>query len=180
VYETIRELTIGVARGEQGAVELFYRRFFDLLYGHAQRLSRRDENFCLDVVHDCMLRIVRTIRHVETEAQLAAWLKLVVQSVAYDLLRREQRRIRREKNWTPGPTPSPNGEHQEQIDWLRREIAALDSDIVRLIELRYEQDWTLARIGRLMGLSVGTVDGRLRRAIRLMRVHASEVFDERI
>src|SRR5512140_2716348 len=85
-----------MARGDEPAIESFYRRYFDLLYRHARQVSRRDESFCLDIVQEALLRIVRTIRPVATEPQLVGWLKLVVKSVAYDLLRGERRRHKRE------------------------------------------------------------------------------------
>ena len=47
-----------------------------------------------------------------------------------------------------------------------------------MIELRFEQRWTLGRIGTLFGLSIGTIDGRLRRALKELRDRATEEFDE--
>ncbi|MEW6252584.1 MAG: sigma factor-like helix-turn-helix DNA-binding protein, partial [Planctomycetota bacterium] len=59
-----------------------------------------------------------------------------------------------------------------RIAWLRRTLLELDADLVRLIELRYVHGWTLARIGGLLGLSTGTIDGRLRRALQRIRASA--------
>jgi len=177
VYDTVAKLTSAVARGEEPAVEVFYRRFFDLLYAHARHVSRRDESFCLDVVQDAMLRIVRSIRSVPTEPQLVAWLKLVVQSVTYDALRRERRRRQREAaRSTNGDRHMP--EQDERLAWLRRELLVLDPALVRLIELRYLHGWTLARMAQTLGLSIGTIDGRLRRALDHIRRQAQEVRDD--
>src|SRR3954471_16462602 len=90
--EPIDKLTAGMAAGDAKAVESFYRRYFDWLYAQARRATRRDEAFCLDVVQDAVLRIVRTIRRVSTESELRAWLRLVVQTTALDRLRCERRR----------------------------------------------------------------------------------------
>ncbi len=164
MYDTVVQLTSAVARGEEPAVEAFYRRFFDFLYRHARQVSRRDESFCLDIVQDAMLRIVRTVRTVATEPQLVAWLKLVVQSVTYDALRRERRRREREAAHSRnGDRRAP--ESDERVEWLRRELLALDPELVRLIELRFIHGWTLARMAQALGLSIGTIDGRLRRAL---------------
>ena len=62
--------------------------------------------------------------------------------------------------------------------WLAEQLATLDPALVRLIDLRYQQRWTLARIAGAMGLSIGTVDGRLRRAIGKLRRTAVEAFDD--
>ncbi len=174
MYDTVAQLTTAVARGQEPAVEIFYRRFFDLLYRHARQVSHRDESFCLDVVQDAMLRIIRTIRPVATEGQLIAWLKLIVKSVTYDVLRGERRRKGREAAREAVDNPSPPDD-PERLAWLREQLLALDPPLVRLIELRFVQGWTLARIAQLLGLSVGTVDGRLRRVLDRIRRQAGEM-----
>ena len=62
--------------GNAKAVETFYSQYFDFLYHHARRATRRDEAFCLDVVQDAVIRIMRTIRRVESGGQASpglAW-----------------------------------------------------------------------------------------------------------
>jgi RNA polymerase sigma factor (sigma-70 family) len=182
VPDEIEQITAAMSRGDRRAVGAFYERYFGLLYRCAREVTRRDEQFCLDVVHDAVLRIIRTIRPVTGgEGQLARWLRLVVQSVAYDLLRREQRRARRETR--PATATAQAGPHDgvdlsEQLTWLRAELRQLDPLIVELIELRYQRRWTLAAIGARFGISAGTVDGRLRRALQHMRLRSREVFGE--
>jgi RNA polymerase sigma factor (sigma-70 family) len=138
-------------------------------------------------VHDAVLRIVRTIRPVTGgEGQLVAWLHVVVKSAAYDRLRREQRRSHREQTAHATPAeaassaPVGNGaELAEQLAWLRDELGRLDPKIVELIEMRYSHGWTLLAIAERLGLSTGTVDGRIRRALERMRLRGEEVFGER-
>jgi RNA polymerase sigma factor (sigma-70 family) len=190
VPDETEQLTAAMSRGDRRAVAAFYERYFDLLARCARgaiRLARRadEEELCLDVVHDAVLRIVRTIRPVSGgEGQLVAWLNAVVKSAAYDRLRREQRRSHRERKQI-GPTQdeSPhagNGaELAEQLAWLRDELGRLDPKLVELIELRYSHGWTLMAIAERLGLSAGAVDGRIRRAMEKMRVRGEEVFGER-
>src|SRR5919107_1551033 len=151
-----------MSRGDRRARAAFYERYFDLLLRLAraattgERRPRRppDEHLCLDVVHDAVLKVVRTVRPVTGgEGQLVAWLQLVVRSVAYDLLRREQRRRAREQHHHEQTPPAPAGgpatgggfhphtngaELAEQLAWLRDELRRLDPRIVELIELRYQ------------------------------------------
>jgi RNA polymerase sigma factor (sigma-70 family) len=171
-------MTSAMAAGDGGAVEAFYRRYFDRLYAEARRATRRDESFCLDVVQESVLRIVRTVRGARSEIQLVAWLRLVVRTTAYDLMRSERRRQRREALAAIGPadeTPDePHAGDEEQLAWLRAQLDRLDPEIARMIDLRYHRRWTLERIARQFGLSIGTVDGRLRRALRRLRESAPE------
>jgi RNA polymerase sigma factor (sigma-70 family) len=188
----VDKLTAAMAAGDAGAVETFYRRFFDRLYAWARRATRRDEAFCLDVVQEAVLRIVRTIRPVPTEPQLVAWLRLVVNTTAYDLLKVERRRARRETQVLVAAAARDHrgdrdGERSagepdtaaddEQITWLKVQLDAMDPAIARMIELRFQRRWTLGRIGAMFGLSTGTVDGRLRRALATLRKKARETFD---
>jgi RNA polymerase sigma factor (sigma-70 family) len=187
-YGSADKLTAAMAAGNPAAVTAFYRRYFGRLYGWARQAARRDEAFCLDVVQDAVLRVVRTVRPVATEAQLAAWLKLVVRTTAYDLLKADRRRDRRHAVAALG-VPAGHAaagaedggdaaDAAERLAWLRGRLDAMDPQLARLIDLRFARRWTLARIGGLLGVSTGTVDGRLRRALARLREEAGEAFDE--
>jgi RNA polymerase sigma factor (sigma-70 family) len=104
----------------------------------------------------------------------------VVQTTAWDRLRSERRRRQRELVAIAGRETSESDEpaDTEQQEWLREQIAGCDPEIARIIELRFEQRWTLARIGKLLGLSIGTVDWRLRKALKDLREKAIEEFDD--
>jgi RNA polymerase sigma factor (sigma-70 family) len=178
-------LTTALAAGDENAVETFYRQYFDWLYAQARRATRRDESFCLDVVQDAVIRVLRSVKPVATEeARFRAWLKLVVQTAAWDKLRSERSRQRREQvslelaRVTVGGDDRDEVAEEDQRQWLKAQIDRLDPEIVRMIELRFEQRWTLGRIGKLLGLSIGTVDWRLRRALKELRDRAIEEFEE--
>src|SRR5437016_5848257 len=170
-----------MAAGDEDAIESFYRRYFDWLYARARRATRRDESFCLDVVQDAVLRIVRTVRAVKTENQFRAWLRLVVQTTALDRLRAERRRQRRELSFViAGPQEQVESDDRDavsQLEWIKQQIVLFDPRLVEIIELRFEQRWTLARIAARLGMSIGTIDGRLRRALKELRSRALEEFD---
>src|SRR3954464_2660020 len=55
----IASLTASLAAGDRAAVEAFYRRYFELLFRAARRAAGRDEAFCLDVVQEAVLRVIR-------------------------------------------------------------------------------------------------------------------------
>jgi RNA polymerase sigma factor (sigma-70 family) len=164
----IGRLTEAVAAGESWAIETFYRQQFDWLYRQAVWATGRDEAFCLDVVQEAVLRILRTIRRANSPAQLRAWLAIVVRTTALDMLKAEGRRRRREHLAAVGEAgrSDPPDDTDARLDWLRRQIGLLDPHLVRLVELRYTRGWTLARIGSALHLPTSTVNGRLRMALR--------------
>jgi RNA polymerase sigma factor (sigma-70 family) len=170
--ERIAQLSAAMAVGDSEAVDAFYREYFDWMYGQARRVTRRDESFCLDVVQDAVLRVIRTVKPVDEEVRFRGWLQLVVKTTAFDLLRGERRRRNREAMASVVPTTAEPDVDSLQLDWLAEQINGLDPEIVKIIELRFQQSWTLRRIGERLGVSISVVDGRLRRALTHLRLAA--------
>ena len=163
------------------AVAWFYEVSFDAMYSEARRTTGRDEQFCLDVVQDALLKALRCIRPLDDESSLAAWRRLLVRSVAYDRLRSESRRRGREERSAQSEAARDDLAHSEdeaRMLWLQEQLQALDGDAARLIDLRYRLGWTLARIGETLGLKPGAVDGRIRRTLDRLRAAAEEATDE--
>jgi RNA polymerase sigma factor (sigma-70 family) len=176
VSEPIRKLTSAIASGDTEAFAVFYRQRFEMMYAEARQFTGRDEAFCLDVVQDSMMRVIRSLRPIDTEHALASWLRIVVQRCALDRLRTERRRRRREKAAEiESPTPPRRDEDRsERLDWLQDQLSRLEPDVMHLVNLRFGLEWGLKRIGAALGLKAGTVDGRLGRAIASLRAKALE------
>jgi RNA polymerase sigma factor (sigma-70 family) len=172
MFERIQHLSAAMAAGNAAAIDAFYREYFDWMYAQARRMTRRDESFCLDVVQDAVLRVIRSVKAVDSDTRFRGWLRLVVQTTAFDLLRSEARRKNREA--MGGTSQLEFGTDSLQLDWLREQIAILDPDLVNIIELRFTQNWTLRQIGEMLGISIGAVDGRLRRALKKLELSAED------
>ena len=71
-------------------------RRFPWVAAKARSITRRDEAFCLDVVQDVMMIVVKKMPRLETEAALRAWMARTVSRAVTDRLRSEARRRRRE------------------------------------------------------------------------------------
>jgi RNA polymerase sigma-70 factor (ECF subfamily) len=150
------------------------------MYAEARRATGRDEAFCLDIVQDAMLRVIRSMKRLDSEARLRGWLKVVVRSCAYDRFRRESRRRKREvSRGTIATEPVGDESTRDRLDWLREAIATLDEPSARMLIMRHRFGWSLERIGSALGLSTGAVDGRLRRIVSaLRRRRPQELIDE--
>lgn len=176
---SIQELTSAVASGDTEAFATLYRSRFDQMYATARRATGRDESFCLDVVQDAMVRVIRSIKPMDSEQRLRAWLRVVVQSCAYDHLRKEARLRRREQASAEAVDAiAPDDDLAEKLDWLRQELTNLDDRQAQLLVMRYRLGWTLQRIAAALGLSPGAVDGRLGRLTAGLRRRAKETLDE--
>jgi RNA polymerase sigma factor (sigma-70 family) len=184
VQPDIKALTTAIASGDTEAFARFYRAWFDAMYADAVRATGRDESFCLDVVQDAMLRIIRRMKPMATEGDLRRWLRAVVQSCAYDRLRGESRRRRREADAAAGrrnsaarTAPEPD-ELRRRLRWLEQQLRSRDDASVRILLMRHRFGWTLRQIGAALGVDPGAIDGRLRRLVGGLRRKAKEEFDD--
>ncbi len=184
VDPTIAAMTAKIAAGHPEALCRFYRGWFDTMFTEARRATGRDESFCLDVVQDAMMRVIRSMKPMKNELHLRRWLRAVVNSCAADRLRSESRRRAREQRWaasskaiqTSGLAPADDPNVRQR--WLREQLAALDERAAELLVMRHGFGWTLKQIGRAVGMTPGAVDGRLRRLLGTLRRKASEESDD--
>lgn len=178
VCGSVRELTGAIASGDPEAFTHFFRTRFDEMYAEARRCTSRDEAFCLDVVQEAFVRLIRALKPLDTEEQLQAWLRVVVRSCAYDLLRKEARHRRREAAAAPADTCDTDPETQARLEWLDAELSRVGGERAALLTMRYRLGWTLRRIGEAVGLHPGAVDGRLGRTVETLRRRAQETYDD--
>ena len=170
---TTGQLTAAIASGDTEAFGRFYEQWFEHVLMEARLTSRRDEQFCLDLVQDTMMRLIRSMKTFDNEDGLQRWLRVVVQTCCIDLFRAEARRRRREgtHHSITDQTKGAN-EQDERLVWLESQLAALTPDDAKLLDMRFRFGWTLARIASTLGLSTGAVDGRLNRLLAALRGRA--------
>jgi RNA polymerase sigma factor (sigma-70 family) len=173
-------LARGVSRGDPQALAAFYRLWFDRIYLAARRLTGRDEAFCLDVVQEVMLKVARKFRPLDSEEAIQRWMARIVRTTAIDLLRREQRRSRREgaaRAVQLSDTHEPlAADDAELFQWLSGELdklAPIDRD---LLTARIARGHTLQEVAASTGLSPDAVHGRVRRTVTRLGRAAREIF----
>lgn len=177
--DSVRSETAAIAAGDTASFSRFYERWFDVALREAIRVTGRDEQFCLDVVQESMMRVIRSIRPMAGESDVKRWLAAVVRSCAYDQLRRDGRRLRREHAAARAESQSPPAtDLDERLAWLRAQLAALPAGEAAMLSMRFRLGWTLARIGQALGLKPGAVDGRMSRTLQTLRRAAQEDGDD--
>lgn len=159
-------LTRAAARGDPRAFGVLYERWFDRAYAAARQLTGRDENFCLDVVQETMLRAARRMPSLPSEAALSRWLCVAVHRVALDHLRAERRRRGREVGRGEPHRAAPD---EDRIAWLRDRLRELPSEDRFVLGARYFRARTLDQIGTELGTTGDSAHGRLRRLLERLR-----------
>lgn len=178
-------LTRAIARGDEQAFARFYELWFDRTYALAAKISRRDESFCLDVVQDCMLKVVRSLRPLATGEAVVAWMGKAVLHTVVDQLRKEKRQRSRDRK-VAADTPEHGGdgaidhsdalELREQADWLARKLDELPAGDRELLLQRYTHGQTLAAAGEAVGITGHAAHGRIRRILQRWQDAAREYF----
>src|SRR5262245_25292756 len=165
-----RRLTAWIARGDQGALDEFYRSWFNWTYRQARALTGRDESFCLDVVQEAMIRVARSIKAMPSHRDLERWMTRVVHTTALDQLRRESRRLARERTrGASGPAAEGGVDLAERIEWVRTQLAELPPEEGWLVWLRFARGRTLAGAGAAAGLGAQATHGRIRRTLQRLK-----------
>jgi RNA polymerase sigma factor (sigma-70 family) len=174
-------LTTAIHGGDTAAFAVFYQAWFDRAFALARSLTRRDESFCLDVVQETMLRVVRALRPTPDATTLERWMKKVVHTTALDALRREQRRQRREQKSAGEATSVVTDgdlDLEDRLRWLEGELNSLSRADRALLEQRFVRGSTLESAGAALGLSGHAAHGRLRRLVEQLRSSARRIFHE--
>lgn len=178
-------LIAGIGAGETRALGVFYEERFDQGFELARRLTRRDESFCMDVVQEAMMKVIRKLRPslgITSRRSLDAWFARVVHTTAIDLLRREARRRRSEGRLREAPgggvSADRESELEERIRWLTGEVRRLDMEEASLVRMRFAGERSLEAVGTEHAMTAGAVHGRLRRLLGKLRMAGKERFDE--
>lgn len=159
----------GVQQGDRAALAEFYSAWFDRSLAMARRATGRDESFCLDVVQEAMIKAVSSLRRVQTEAQLIAWMRRTILSCAIDRFRKESARQRRERSQTSGDAAPLNTDTAERLAWLQAELSKTSEEERALIRHRLINGATLSQAGDAIGVSGPAAHGRIRRLLDALR-----------
>jgi RNA polymerase sigma-70 factor (ECF subfamily) len=166
----IRALTASIASGDRDAFARLYESRFDSLFLLARRFTGLDEQRCLDIVQDAMIRAIRAIKVCDDEPALDAWLARVVRSAAIDAVRSERRRRARELAVAPARRESgADRPDPARVEWLRAEVARLEGVAQDLLRARFAEGGTLERIGGRLGLGPAAAHARIARAVATLR-----------
>lgn len=173
-------LTSRIAAGDPEAFGAFYEAWFERVFAMARGISRRDESFCLDVVQDCMMRVVKSMSAMRDEPAIGAWLSRAVYSATVDRSRSDRRRKVRERvvaevsHESEEPDPMASLQGEEERSWLAVQIADLPDVDRALLLARFQGGLTLAQMGDRFGISGNAVHGRIRRALARLKQAAKE------
>lgn len=161
--------------GDRAAFEELVRRTSRLVYARCY-LDSGDRTAAEDLAQETFLRAFRSIGQVVDPGGFRAWLLTIARSVAIDEGRRQTRRKRAAEPLAPPEPPDPSAE-LDAAETRARAVKVLESlpDEYRApLMLRYFAGADYSTMSRQLGVSDGTLRGRLNRGMALLRAQMKQ------
>ncbi|MCC6235922.1 MAG: sigma-70 family RNA polymerase sigma factor, partial [Verrucomicrobiales bacterium] len=156
------------ADGCEEAFAELVRRHLDLVFGVALRVLRHRQ-WAEEVAQSVFLDLARQARGLAATTVLPAWLHEVARRTAIDLLRREQRRMTRERTAMEQSSTEPHTAGTELEPILDDGLAALGDRDRTLLVLRYLQGRSIRDVGGVLGINEDAAQKGISRAVDRLR-----------
>lgn len=168
-----------VQAGDRDAYRLLVRRYQDLLYRHALRLTR-DADVAADLAQGAFVKAYTELRRCREPDRFGAWIFRIVSNACKDHLKS---RRRRDVTLEDGHAAEARGTADPELELERTETAAaLATALARLPEamrqafvLKHVEGRSYEDMALLLGLSVPALKMRVHRAREALKAMLEEV-----
>jgi RNA polymerase sigma-70 factor (ECF subfamily) len=173
---TDEELALGVQQGSKEDLNRLVERHHSPLLGFLYRMVGGDRTVAEDLVQETFLRLLRSIAQYQHPRRFKPWLYAIAVNLARDFFRTADRRHtdsvaadRLALIKDSGMMPEQYAVAQDEAQQVATAITTLPSHQREVIVLRYYEAMSLAEIGEVLGIPVGTVKSRLSLGLRHLR-----------
>lgn len=175
----LRDLTNGLARGDDAAWTQFHREHGPGLFRYLLAATRGDHDLASEALQQAYLRIARHARPCDSEPMFAGWLRVVARTALSDCRRRQTsfwRMLHRRHEDPSGNQASDEAEDSRLQAALETALGALAVEERTLLEAKYFSGDSVKTIADRMALSTKAVESRLTRARGELRRHIVTAF----
>jgi RNA polymerase sigma-70 factor (ECF subfamily) len=163
--ETDADLVLAAQRGSREALGLLFDRHWPRVW-RAAYSTVGDRELANDAAQDAFLRAAAALRRFDHRRPLEPWLVRIAVNRAIDLVRSRRRLVPVEE------APEPFGLDDAPADEeLAAALRRLGPERRAVIALHYWLDYTTPEIAEVLDVPLGTVNSRLARALRDLRLH---------
>ena len=168
VPSPLRELTSGLARGDDTAWTQFHRDYGPGIFRQLLAETRGDHDLASEALQQTYLRVARHARPCDSAPMFAGWLRLVARSALNDCRRRRRTFWELLRNKDAAPEEFSDSSHSANEDAL---ASALDAALAQLtdsdrslLEGKYFSDTDVRTLAAQLDLTPKAVESRLTRA----------------
>ena len=167
---TLRELTTGLAHGDDAAWSEFHRGYGPALFRELLAATRGDHDMASEALQQAYLRIARHARPCDSAPMFAAWLRTVARSALHDCWRRRRTFWQLLRNPSAAPeSPSDDADDVVLTDALDAALAQIDLTDRALLEQKYFVGLDVRTLAANLDLTPKAVESRLTRARAKLR-----------
>lgn len=123
-----------------------------------------DHQLAEDAAQESFARALVNLKNLKNKTKFVPWLAAICRNVAKDMVAIKARRI----STYDLSQAARNNNHDDNSSPIRRAIEQLPVSAKELIVLRYYNGLSYEQIGSVLGISKGTINGRITRAKRKM------------
>lgn len=166
------ELLGGLRAGRQDAYESIFKSYYAQLVGAAESMLR-ERSAAEDVVQDVMVELWKRRQSIDVETSLRAYLFRAVRNRSLNQIR--HRKIapladpETANRVAGGGAADRELETRELNTALRKAVATLPDRCREVFELSRVQGLSYAEIGKVLEISVKTVEAQMGKALRVLR-----------
>jgi len=122
-----------------------------------------DHQLAEDAAQESFARALISLRKLKNQTRFVSWLAAICRNVAKDMVAIKARQI-----ITYDLSQARNNNHEESRKLIRRAIERLSVSDRELMVLRFYNGLSYEQIGSVLGISKGSINGRITRAKRNM------------
>jgi RNA polymerase sigma-70 factor, ECF subfamily len=163
--ETDADLVLAARRGSRDAFGQIFDRHWPRVW-RAAYATTGERELANDAAQDAFLRAASALHRFDAERPLEPWLVRIAINRAVDLVRARRRLVSEDHADERFAFDEPLADED-----LQEAIARLGPERRAVIALHYWLDYTTPEIADVLGVPLGTVNSRLARALRDLRLH---------
>jgi RNA polymerase sigma factor (sigma-70 family) len=163
---TDANLVAAALRGDAESFSRLCERYYPALVAIAYS-QLADRHLAEDAAQETLLAVYRDIARLKEPQRLPGWLTAICRNIAIDMVKARARQ-------TPAGIEDCNGvscpsrNEDDAVGTVREIILRLEPDMRDIIYLRYYSQMGYARIAQMLGVSEEAVNGKLRRARKVI------------
>ena len=169
----LRELTVGLARGDDAAWSRFHRDYGPGVFRHLLAAAQGDHDLATEALQQAYLRIARYARPCDSAPMFAAWLRVVARTALQDCRRRRTSfwNLLQRRHADPSAATVSTEEEERTLEALDIALTRLAPEDRALLEAKYFSGSSVQIIAENLTLSTKAVESRLTRARAELRRH---------
>ena len=183
--KTDKQLVCDYLNGDETALNIIIGRRLKLVYNFAYRLTG-NAPAAEDISQETFVKVWKNIKRYDPNQEFKTWLLAIAKNTAIDWMRKRKNFVFSDFETNEGknlitdfladPAPLPDkiagqAEDKKFIGGLLDRLSPAEREI---ISLRYENNLTFKKIGRILGRPLNTIKSRHRRAIALLKTILNE------